>query len=123
MRLRVYASSHVDSPAVSATAQLFCLLRGQPSKPMVWQELLGNKEAHSVCVLLFCLVITEREISLVNFSIHGENWSCVFHRRSSDWDTNFYFVVERKKGSSSLRLSSLGFLMERQWSLSLNTRM
>jgi len=43
-----------------------------------------------VCCAKFCLGHTQQEISPSNFSIHGENWNSVFHRRrrSSDWDTN-----------------------------------
>lgn len=58
-------------------------LRRRPGQP----EVLEKKEAHSVCVVKFCLGCTQMEISLTNFCIRGENWSSVFHRRrSSDWD-------------------------------------
>lgn len=92
LSLEVYTSLNFNSVIVNITAQLSVASAkksAQHSKACGGQELLEKKEVCSMCVDKFCLWYTQRERFLTKFSIHGENWSWVFHeRRSIDWDTH-----------------------------------
>lgn len=62
-----------------------------------------------MCVGKFCLGCSQRETSLTNFCIRGENWGSISHRSSSSgWDTNCGSCGKTAQGSSDVHVSASG---------------
>lgn len=109
MSLQVSASLNEDAPAVEASAQLPLPGSRAAQRAGGRQELLGEKETRSVCVGKFCLGCSQRETSLTNFCIRGENWGSISHRSSSSgWDTNCGSCGKTEQGSSDVHVSASG---------------